>query len=137
MITYAKVLELDLKHEPIENPDNYSWVQIDEEAICGAPLNGREIELDFRTEFDLLAVNFSEAIRERFGEKCSIFVVATKDIDAGARIETRGMHSGDPIMIAHGLSETLEQNRKLKLAFSTVALAGFFGRLKNDDNEKN
>lgn len=135
MITYAKVLELGLKHEPIENPENYSWVQINEEAICGAPLNGRAIELDFRTEFDLLSVNFAEAIRERFGEECSIFVMATRDTPDNGKIEAGSMFSGNQIMIAHGLSETLEKNRELKLAFSTVALAGFFGRLKNDDND--
>jgi len=121
MINYAKVLELGLKHEPIENPEEYAWVQVDDEAICVAKLNGREANVpDFETEFNLMAVDFAEAIRAKFGEKCNILVLATKGLDTKVEIEGSSMFTGDTMMIAQALSATFDRNDKLRDIFSLI-----------------
>jgi hypothetical protein len=135
MINYKKVLELGLKHEPIENPEEYAWVQVDDEAICGAKLNGREANVpDFETEFNLMAVDFAEAIRAKFGEKCSILVLSTKGDDTKVDTEASCMFTGSTLMIAQALSATFDRNNELRDIFSLIRFNNILGTLNKEES---
>jgi hypothetical protein len=132
MITYAKVLELGLKHDPIENPGSYSWTQINDTAVCGPLIDGRDLDqVDFDHDIKLAMIEFIEAQRLKFGENLSFLIITSNENTEADDVQSIALSTGNHLNLAVGLLEGMDRNNEFKKAFVT---AGILRLNKNKDN---
>jgi hypothetical protein len=133
MISYAKVLELGLKHDPIENPENYSWTQIDDMAVCGPPVNGRKLDLpDFNLEMSTAISEFVDTQRAKLGNDISFMIIATNDNSEEPKADTVSGLTGNYMNLAEGLFATIEKDQNFKMAFTTVGILNMLNKRKEE-----
>lgn len=123
MITYAKVLELGLKHDPIENPESYSWTQINDTAVCGPLIDGRNLEQpEFNYDMSIAITEFVDTQRAKYGDNLSFLIVTSNGNGNNPTCDSVAAMTGNYMNLAEGLHASMDKDEDFKMTFKTVGI---------------